>query len=65
MLQAMGFSMTRGHSAHAEVQERLLNSGVQASARAGRELRRFQSVRVTADYWMRDPAWEEGCGPTR
>ncbi len=55
LLVTLGFPIPRGHGGHEAVRDRLRFCAVDRVAHAGRLLGRLHTVRVKADYWMRDP----------
>lgn len=55
LLHALGFRLPRDHRGHELVWQYLFSSGVDPTIHAGAQLRRLQSLRVTADYQLRDP----------
>ena len=59
LLLSLGFRIERGHGAHEAVRDYVGNSGVDRIIHVSTQLRRLQSVRVKADYWMRDPQPEQ------
>jgi hypothetical protein len=55
MLRALQIEVASGQEGHEAVRERLRATTVDRVMHVGAELRKLRSLRVKADYWMRDP----------